>query len=353
MQVIPNEGLNTIKLGSSFHEIINSFKDQDISIVYSAKSYMKTPIKVVIKSLKIDLVFINYKLCVIELTDIESMGGQYSYNGIELSDLNVKTIYNKIFGPTYPGKLINDKYILSYPGITFKIDSKEDLSTMLNESRDYTCQSIIIFNKQYPDFKSEEDLTTETFKIQIDLTYGMIKFCLNNNEYVAEIGKTNQQDLLNFLGPPSDYFNKFDSRLLIHENSNDHIFKFHNYFNLGIDLLYDLYSGIFKKIIVHTDLIESDQFGKWSKCNFEIFVNSESDQPFDPYGERITNNSHFNDIEPYVKNPPVLLNRLESEIGDLKVESLSEFNWGNSKIYCNDHVIWEIVGDCISCVTIY
>ena len=360
-----------------------------------------------------------------------------------------KAIYNKIFGPTYPGKLNQDcnTYILSYPGISFKftiandqllesLKNKDDdliLSTLLNwdAASDVRCLSIALykgnswseFEKEFVKVKENSgSVETSTLKsvvkdeissVNANLKDGIISISFKGSDKTPAtivIGKTTQQEVLNILGPPDDYFNKFDSRLLIHkhllvhpadgnkitgpqfeellssnENDMSH-YKFHNYFRYGIDILYDLNtsrssrnqhasSTTVKKFIIHNGgITESLDFMKWNRCNWEITAGSET-------GSDIKFNSemYFHQLpEELRKLTPVLLNRIESEFIDndldiiefpnestrakTKLDSQLERKedekvktWGQSKLYGYGRCILEVINSngCIVAVTIY
>lgn len=372
--------------------------------------------------------------------------------------LNLKQIYNQTFGPTYPGKLSknSDYYTLSYPGISFKfkinlneliskliglgtnVNANNILSKLLNwdKNSDIACESLSIFlGSSWENFYEtlqrsllDNKRTTKPgnkasscaihiSKLLVNLKLGIIKLIFEATsdknqpkEHVIKIGETTQQEILNILGSPDDYFNKFDSRLLIHNHlsksfkidlHDNSIYKFHNYFRFGLDFLYDLNSskskstGVLKKLIIHNGgIIESLDFMKWNKCNWQLISGQNSDiaHPFELQDDDISIDSsmYFNDIPPEFFNKiegntnlrPVLLNRNETEFIDndldiINPDEVSENNntilekhpsrdsvtgdtsktktWGQSKLYGCHRCIWEVVesNGCITCVTIF
>lgn len=508
----PGEGLNQLKLNDSLFLIVNQLKHEKINLVYSKHDYLNTPITLMIQKLGINLVFSKDKLKLIEIqvapegmdkdarshkqpvgpstshTTNGTTNGttnftnsttnstisttplvpqlNYYYNNINLNHLTngitLKLIYNKIFGPTYPGKFVNDYYLLNYPGIGFKFDLRGfnhnnepelNLESLLNSSRDFICKEMFIFNensfddflsalgggvgsKKYerdrngamhgpnggpnteqnhehnlaPDLASNRAPSESTvgtnfattsptdFHLKINLKLGLIQLLINSTSHVISIGNTTQQEILNILGPPNDSFNKFDSRLLIHNkyfkhlnlspsqssiNTRNSFLKFNNYFDLGIDFLYDLNnSGKLIKIILYNgNLIESNHFGHWNKCNYMIYLglNSSLSHPFNDDDYKMNSDCYFNQIpneffkqttettstrsngvvghsnDDSSNSNPILLNRAESELINMDVIPINETNnWGQSKLYCYDKCIWEVLNNnCISCVTIY
>ncbi|CUM65683.1 uncharacterized protein PRCAT00003331001 [Priceomyces carsonii] len=476
--LIPGEGIgNSLRLGQTMYSVVKRFDrfNYKMIISYSEEDYLNTPIIVHLPTLGIRLLFENsgsQNLLLIELLSFEHL--KIFYNGLALNDISVssqdntfvggqdnssqsrnslisaeerllneieaikkvtpptlKLIYNKIFGPTYPGKLCKESkyYILSYPGVSFKfkiklpelsqriskVSSNENqiLSKLLNwdRSEDVSAESISVFEgNSWDDFHSKlktgqakVENNDNIKKLKINLRLGTIRICFENGrEFLLELGKTTQQAVLNVLGPPEDYFNKFDSRLLIHNHlsksfnlsdatSNSSVWKFHNYFGYGLDFLYDLNdassaheTGILKKVIIHNGgIAESLDFMKWNRCNWELI-----DDTSDDFG-KIDSTMYFSDIQDFFsrKNTspssarPVLLNRNESEFidNDLDIINLDEVDsnnslseqksassssinsnsriktWGQSKLYGCDRCIWEVIDSngCISSVTIY
>lgn len=434
----PGQGLNDLKLNDSLYLVINQLKHEKINLIYSKHDYLNTPITIEMKQWGIHLVFINDKLKLISIKKFlpppprvtgdegdwtdpleeTNRAFNYIYNNINLNNLTngitLKLIYNKIFGPTYPGKIVDKSYLLNYPGIAFKfdisniaIDGNLNLEALLNSPQEFVCQEIFLFTENsFDEFlkrlqnKDTNSVSTKSatgstneFKLKVNVKRGLIQLIVDSVVHDIEIGKTNQQEILNILGPPNDAFNKFDSRLLIHNKFFKHLklgnhsvnsfLKFNNYFNLGIDFLYDLNNNgkLVKIILYNGNLIESNHFGHWNKCNYEIYlgINSTKTHPFSEEDYKTTCDDYFHEIpqqffdqttettstapEPHPAGTPgfkgttnpIILNRAESELINLDVIPINETNnWGQSKLYCYDHCIWEVLNnDCISCVTIY
>ena len=309
-------------------------------------------------------------------------------------------IYNKILGPTYPGMFNGtaNSYTLSYPGIAFKYkivneelrnklkdqSSELVLDTLINwdSPQDIICNSIAIFKgKTWSEYRTNCQATPTGHVFAVDLDRGVITI---NGAQSIEIGKSTQQDVIDILGPPDDKFNKYDSRLLIHNYLSDDSLeeeeakkdfrncKFHNYYKLGIDILYDLQdqqstlqntlNSVVNKVILHNGGIAEDlSFMKWNRCNWTI----ESSQ----FGQPISSTMYFDNLPTQFKSlTPVFLNRYESEFidNDLDVIDLPSIKkdsstsgklkrWGQSKLYGLDRCIIEVLNSngCICIVNIY
>lgn len=457
--IVPGEGIaEFLPLGISLYDTVSKLRSSDykMSIAYSGKKYLESPILVTLPTLGIRLTFLSsqgQELQLIEILNFDML--ELLYNGQKLNEILffevpeeglenpkrnqvqkqvvppcLKVIYNKIFGPTYPGVLNLEKktYMLSYPGISlnFEIklkellaklasisDSNQVLSKLANwdVAPDIPCLSMAIYNgKDYANFLKELKAKTlsraaaasSVEKISVTLSTGEIQISFPTVAGVVKapqtlkIGVSTQQDVLRILGPPDAYFNKFDSRLLIHKHLKSEtttpsekagfVYKFHNYFRLGMDLLYNLNpnmtkGGVLEKVVLHNGgIAESLDFMQWNKCNWEIRWNTtsksqvDSSMYFHEFG-----NAFIQEISTH-KTDPVLLNRNESEITkdeDLEIlhvaengkelahtlssESIgskpsNEFKtWGQSKLYGYDHCIWEVLesNNCVSNVTIY
>lgn len=455
--VVPGEGLNkTFVLGASLYDTISKLKDLNLplKIAYAGKQYLQTPILVTLPHLGVRLMFQSsskQQLLLVEVLNFDFL--KLNYNGTYLNDIvyadpsdeeltagdlaprkhvlppNLKLIYNKSFGPTFPGKLdlAAKTYILSYPGIAFKFhielrdlaaklaDLSDDngiLSKLTNWdcASDIPCVALAIFKgedyalfhrslalpervvaKSGPDFSL---LSIEHLLVLLERGSAQFRFTAENKTEPATIfiGKSTQMDVLRVLGPPDGYFNKFDSRLLIHKHLKSAsenidslaVYKFHNYFRHGLDFLYNLNSphqgggGVLEKIIIHNGgIAESLDFMQWNKCNWTVQTRVDGSPLVDSSMYFHEFGSEFLEEVDLLKVGPVLLNRNESEItndDDLEIVQVSDIRnvnssvelvnlkpsnefktWGQLKLYGYNRCIWEVIesNDCVSSVTIY
>lgn len=464
-EIHPGEGLSTyLSLGNLLYNTIQILKEKghQFKVAYSSKNYLETPLLVTLPDQGVRLMFsatghqklllievlnfeflkLNYKgsylndIVYTEPTDLElaNLGGSDSYLDFEkkkqILPPTLKEVYNRIFGPTFPGSLdiVSKSYLLSYPGVAFKFhigledllaalgenDDKNNILSKLtnwNRANDIVCQNVAIFNgDDYSSFHSNlshmahdndappklsdpAELCVE--KIVITLSTGTADICFHSENKTPNakifIGQSTQQDILRILGPPDAYFNKFDSRLLIHKHilsskaldlDSGSVYKFHNYFRHGIDFLYNLNptdqkGGVLLKIIIHNGgIVKTLEFMQWNKCSWRIQTRPgdapavNSSMYFHQFGEDFLNEVNTE------KSDPVLLNRNEIEFSkddDLEVvlsdelqlnlmlsatnltESVESKALGQLKLYGYDRCIWEVVesNDCVSCVIIY
>lgn len=463
-ELFPSESLNkTLVLGNLLYHTVARLRElrQRMEIAYSQENYLDTPLLMSLPKLGVRLMFDaagTQALRLIEVLNFDFL--KLLYKGHYINDIvyhtpsdeelvlgtgailqlehrkhvlspNLKEIYNKIFGPTFPGELhaASRTYLLSYPGIAFRFEIRLDelrerisvlkdknqiLSKLTNweAATDIPCVSLAIFEgEDYSSFITKLQQNTRKItqpasaspelaieRVKITLSTGTAELQLLNKRLrsseVLEIGKSTQQDVLRLLGPPDSYFNRFDSRLLIHKHLRPgstaspgtcSVYKFHNYFRHGIDFLYNLNpatgnGGVLEKIVIYNGgNIKSLGFMQWNKCNWTIqaapgtesaLVNSE--MYFNEFGDEFLQEISSENSE------PVLLNRGDSdnvEDYDLELVSSEEFKnggaavaellesrvsknvktWGQLRLYGYQRCILEVneSNNCVSCVTIY
>lgn len=468
-EIFPSESLNkTLILGNLLYHTVTKLREQRqrMEISYSPKKYLDIPLLMSLPKLGVRLMFDvkgTQPLRLIEVLNFDHL--KLLYKGHYLNDIvyhtpsdeelvlgsseqelmhlhnkkhvlppTLKEIYNKIFGPTFPGELhlSSNSYILSYPGIAFRffihleelrtrISALTDKNLILSKltnwetATDIPCVSVAIFEgEDYPSFIAKlqqncrglpqpadvvhtSDLAIENIKVTLNTGKAEFLFHARNQKSTAvlEIGKSTQQDVLRLLGPPDSYFNKFDSRLLIHKHlrpgsgtspSLCSVYKFHNYFRHGVDFLYNLnpdngHGGVLEKMVLHNGgNVKSLDFLHWNKCNWTLQTTADIDSPL------VSSEMYFREFSTDFlsqiqseNSEPVLLNRGDSDNADdydLELVSSEEFKngngaglpdlldstgsrhvktWGQLRLHGYQRCILEVneSNDCVSCVTIY
>lgn len=86
------------------------------------------------------------------------------------------------------------------------------------------------------------------------------------------------QDVLSAIGPPHAVFYKQENKMRIHaareascEDSAASPDYFWNYFALGIDLLFDGYAHTVRKIVLHLNYPDHDDFNDYERCHFYLY----------------------------------------------------------------------------------
>lgn len=201
----------------------------------------------------------DQRLRLIEVLDFQK--SRLSYNGGELvragagavtgaSGPTFRSIYNKLFGPTYPGEYMKDQgvYVLSYPGVAFSFPVnkgvwKEDVDfvSLLSASNAQPASSMAIFsgsswsesrndlftkptsNPRSPGINSASArLSSANDEIELIRLHDDNKVELvrrHNAPFTITLHLTTPQDLVAELGPPSAKYRKNDHRLSIHRGT--------------------------------------------------------------------------------------------------------------------------------------
>eukprot|EP00929_Paragymnodinium_shiwhaense_P026604 TRINITY_DN15795_c0_g1_i2.p1 TRINITY_DN15795_c0_g1~~TRINITY_DN15795_c0_g1_i2.p1 ORF type:complete len:459 (+),score=86.21 TRINITY_DN15795_c0_g1_i2:455-1831(+) len=89
------------------------------------------------------------------------------------------------------------------------------------------------------------------------------------------------QDLFSVLGPPTQVSVKDMDKVRIHSGSMPQQARsgpdyFYNYFNLGLDVMFDGSTHLAKKIVLHTNPPSHERFSRYSRCFFELHVTAEA-----------------------------------------------------------------------------
>jgi hypothetical protein len=140
------------------------------------------------------------------------------------------------------------------------------------------------------------------------------------------------------LGTPDDIFYRRGNLADIHSlEKQDSSFVdpisdyFFNYFDLGIDVLFDGHSHKIRKLVLHTNLITKADFGRYSKCHFQLKV-SASDEEL----KWIYPHTKWPEIESIIglAGEPLLLSR------GTKQENVSI---RSSYVYAHKGVLFEVI----------
>jgi len=80
------------------------------------------------------------------------------------------------------------------------------------------------------------------------------------------------QDVLTILGPPQYISYKTSDPVLIHkqDNKQNQYDYFYNYFDVGLDILFDAVKHTIKKFILHTNFPTQRNFNLYRKCHYVI-----------------------------------------------------------------------------------
>lgn len=258
-----------IALGASLHNVLTRLKSHPqtypkIDLAYSSSNPLQKPVVIelpanglrlrfdgpdqrlrlieVLDFTKIPLMYKNYEV-------IKSSTTKYSDNTSQQGP-NFRHIYNRLFGPTYPGEYIpptfrssHGTYVLSYPGIAFSFPLQAsswseqcDFVSLMSSSAAGPSTSMAVFygnswlearstlftrQPQYPRStalvgKNRESVSDEVEEAKIHGA-GRIELVRRASPpFWITLSETTPQDLVAELGPPDAIYRKNDRRISIH-----------------------------------------------------------------------------------------------------------------------------------------
>lgn len=263
-------------LGASLYEILSRLKHEPqrfprIDLHYDQVSPLTEPVvlSLPVNGLRLRFDGSQQRLMLIEVLDFTKSHLTYKERDIvrpntttlsasavsqTQSGPSFRHIYNRVFGPTFPGEYISpardDKseigtYVLSYPGVAFLFplakscwSPDENCVSLLSSSNNHIATAMAIFrgaswsearNSLYkPTFDLREYISAlprgrEPIPNEIKLLKihggGYIElFCLNDDTpFWIKLGLTTPQELIANLGPPDAIYRKSDQKLSIHK----------------------------------------------------------------------------------------------------------------------------------------
>lgn len=282
------------------------------------------------------------------------------------NDVTFNQIYNNIFGPTYATandnpitntELAENFYILKYPGISFSFKTQEKSIENLLKNDSLICNTISIFKnstKTSLNYNPVLESKSSIDHVQIDIIKGVSDFKFYNDPETSipiVINHTTIQDMIMKFGPPNEKFYKNENS--IYNNTNNDLL-FYNYFDLGFDVCF--FNAKVKKLIFHSNLPNSINFGKYNKINWSITGLEEDGEP--------SLKKHVDEID-----GSILVNKLIDSNND-NIEFINDLNanettlpntygeygtFGITYLYGKKGVVYEALkeNNFISSITIY
>ncbi|KAJ5096420.1 hypothetical protein NUU61_005776 [Penicillium alfredii] len=276
VQIFPGKGLG-IALGASLHNVLTRVKSHPqtypaIDLAYSSADPVRKPVVLQLPSNGLRLRFDgpDQRLRLIEVLDFSRVDLVYKnqdvLKGAKTSDQPIskqgpsfRHVYNRLFGPSYPGEYVPPAdqspygtYVLSYPGVAFSFPLQHsawsdqcDFVALLSSSAALPATSMAIFqgsswpevrarlftqSPQYPRSsaligKSRESLADEIENFRV-LGAGKLEVVRRSSPPLSiTLGDTSPQDLIADFGPPDAIHRKNDRRISIHRatGSGDHL----------------------------------------------------------------------------------------------------------------------------------
>eukprot|EP00048_Salpingoeca_helianthica_P024134 m.29945 g.29945 ORF g.29945 m.29945 type:complete len:434 (-) comp9206_c0_seq1:77-1378(-) len=196
-------------------------------------------------------------------------------------------LYHKI-GPTdFQLDEDNKSYVLKYPGLSlwFHIPQEKWKSdTELSESYEFSDGTAPLLSNLCLYFGKDSDdpqlpplrdpiagaWLPHYFEEVLVSNEGELEFTVQKKK--VRLGD-NCQDVLLELGPPDEVFFKSEDKMSIHAQASlslpcaDYLY---NYFNLGVDILFDCQKHSAKKFVLHTNQPAHFDFNRYTRCNFRL-----------------------------------------------------------------------------------
>lgn len=256
-------------LGASLHAILTRLKSQPqnypkIDLAFSAAEPILDPIILNLPTTGLRLRFDgpDQRLRLIEIVDFSRT--TFSYKSTDLvrrtntSESVIETVpgpsfkhlYNRLFGPSYPGEYIapdngesQGTYVLSWPGLAAKFalkhrswSEKADFVSLLSSSAASPATTLAIFSgSSWPEARStlytkrphlprsltlaskpSESVPDEIEEVVIHQGGSLELFRRSSSPFMLILNETTPQDLVSELGPPDAIYRKSGSKISIH-----------------------------------------------------------------------------------------------------------------------------------------
>ncbi|KAF3480600.1 isoleucyl-tRNA synthetase [Arthroderma uncinatum] len=265
--VFPGRALGFLTLGASLHHVLTRLKSLPemytaLELIYDSSQPLHQPVIIRLPENGLRLRFDgpDQRLRLIEVLDFSKNALVYKTQEIAkaskspsdppASGPGFRHIYNRLFGPTYPGEYIppaagetHGIYVLSYPGVAFSFtllhsawSEKRDFVSLMSSSAASFAVSMAIFQgsswsdaqsqlytrqPQYPRSsalmgKNKESVADEVELVKVHEGGHIELMRRSSNPFSIILGETTPQDLITELGPPDAIYRKSDSRILIH-----------------------------------------------------------------------------------------------------------------------------------------
>ena len=180
----------------------------------------------------------------------------------------------RVFGPTYPGERLAERFLLDYPGLGFEVPLAAPLQEEEAMPLHFEAQRLVVFHgrrQRAPEAVSLSKVTAalpgcERYLEPIELVPGQgIRL---RNEVLLAVG-AHEQSVRSELGVPSGEHIKTDGRMKIHgaEAAKDHDY-FLRFAGLGLDVLMSGREHVVLKFIAHSNHVQHLVFGEYARCNW-------------------------------------------------------------------------------------
>eukprot|EP01127_Copromyxa_protea_P008654 TRINITY_DN1993_c0_g1_i3.p1 TRINITY_DN1993_c0_g1~~TRINITY_DN1993_c0_g1_i3.p1 ORF type:complete len:336 (-),score=53.97 TRINITY_DN1993_c0_g1_i3:61-1068(-) len=312
---------------------------------------------------------VSQRLELIRIYDLTSVRLIYGDSDFSSRTPTFLSVHSK-FGPTSAGHYSDSKetYMLHYPGITFVFSVPEELlqEQKIKEGKMpefdsvmLSCMHMFVSDEKDPRLIKPMPILGKPLVL---LPSQGILFSETNSMLI--FGNT-PQDALTILGSPQHISYKKSNPLSIHERLHirdkaevrDFQYDyFYNYFDIGLDILFDAANHNIKKFIVHTNFPTHPNFNLYQKCNFTIVPPAAQEMKHD---EKDDDGFEDFDEEAKVITPEMKWPEISECYGKALTEPFfmpptKDNPFGGSRYYAHKDIILEVMeNDYISSVTLF
>lgn len=363
LEIIPEKAITTdnweIVIGSPVGDVIQTLQSQCARIKSVDFAYSENYDETSDYSITLPLDGIRFLFCPnsqrlrkIEIFDLAKCS--LKYGGLHFNSPQVTPNLSQIdssFGATHPGEYCSksNEFILTFRGLAFTFDTTGEPAAGSVVQKCFIFDGNNYFNCEAPQIAIRDVIQADYCEFTCDNDKPQLSFSLFTD--IGVEGKTDftrvvkfgdfSQDVLAELGNPDRIHYKSEDKMKIHLGQNGGYVTdyFYNYFNLGVDLLFDGKTHQVKKFILHTNYPGHYDFSVYNRCEFRISVPYSSLKQDLEYDELIINPrtdwSLIADrlIEPISR--PVNLRRTSS--------ANNTNPWGSTECYSFGNMIFEVM----------
>ncbi|XP_064467360.1 phagosome assembly factor 1-like [Ornithodoros turicata] len=324
LDVVPEKSLGNdqweLVLGMAFSQVVHILQQQfrvikGVQIIYSELNPLVNDLIIILSEDGIRLCFdpTSQRLKIIEVNDMSRVKLTYCGNPFCSPEiLPTRQQIDDSFGATHPGvyDASQQMFVLNFRGLSFsfqadpKVQPKggEDMTSSLhypNGTSPMVSKMAIYYGNSLKDTKPpplplscfHNCTFLESLEVirNRDTTTGLKLTLLTEAFEVSRLSGPVQknlirtikfgdtvQDIVAALGSPNKVFYKEEDKMKIHAQNSHKLLTsrssdyFYNYFNLGMDVLFDANSHRVKKFVLHTNYPGHYNFNMYHRCQFTI-----------------------------------------------------------------------------------
>jgi len=406
--VLPEKGLGPFELGSSVRTVVQYIREHNREFSKAVTKFnecepldMNICIDLIHQGIELRFNPFSQRLELIRIYNLFQLMLVYNDTLLSAGDHlpTFLSVHSK-FGPTSAGHYSDakDVYLLHYPGTTFVFHIPEDLrqeqkvkdGKMPTEFDSVVLTCIYLYVSDSKEPKHIHTMQTLGKPLVLSPSQGIL---FSDTNMTLKFGNT-PQDALSVLGSPQHISYKKSNPLSIHErlhvreHASDNDFSsgasalhlstkedygspmgrnasttttatthsrefqydyFYNYFDLGLDILFDASGHYIKKFVVHTNFPTHPNFNLYQKCNFTILPPATEEE-----GEEEDDFDEVKLITPEMKWPEIAECYGKSLTEPFFLPASKDNPFGGSRYYAHKDIIFEVMeNNHISSVTLF